>query len=443
MDHILIDFEKTVGMVKPMHAVNNVQSLPYDFYGGLDRMSEAYIPYARLHDTGGPYGGGCYVDIANVFPNFDADETDPASYDFAFTDVLLSGMAEKGIKPFYRLGATIENYHKIKAYNIYPPKDFEKWARICEHIILHYNEGWANGFHMDLDYWEIWNEPDNEPEIADNPCWKGTKEQFFELYDVTSKHLKKKFPHLKIGGYASCGFYALTNTFIKAANSSPRKEYFLEFFEEFLAYAKEHGSVMDFFSWHSYADVKRNVIYANYAKERLSAYGFGDCEVFLNEWNPSKGTRGNKRGDPADVLAMMIALHGTPTDMCMYYDAAERSGYCGIFNPYTHGVTGTYYAFYYFGQLYHLGEKCLSEADGEDLYVMAAKGEGKRAFVLVNDKDEEREVFLSVKGADLQTGTVKATDLGKECYETKALTERVVLPPYGIRYVEFEQSLNK
>ena len=122
MNHITIDFDRSVGAVKRMHAVNNVRYVPIDTLGGLERLAEANIPYSRLHDTGGLFGGSRYVDIVNVFPNFDADENDPASYDFAFTDVLLSSMCEKGIKPFYRLGTTIENYHNIKAYNILPAK---------------------------------------------------------------------------------------------------------------------------------------------------------------------------------------------------------------------------------------------------------------------------------------------------------------------------------
>ncbi len=437
MNQAVVNFDRIVGPVKRMHAVNNVQTFPYDFYGGLDRLAEAHVPYARLHDTGGAFGGAHYVDIANVFPDFDADVTDPASYDFAFTDVLLSGMSEKGIKPFYRLGATIENYHKIKPYNICPPKDPRKWAEICEHIILHYNEGWANGYHMDIEYWEIWNEPDNEPEIEDNPCWKGTKEQFFELYDVTSKYLKAKFPRLKIGGYASCGFYALTNTFIKSANSSPRKEYFLEFFEDFLKYSREHQCVIDFFSWHSYADVERNVIYARHARERLDAYGFTDCEIFLNEWNPGWRNRGQLR-DAADVLAMMCAMQNTPTDMCMYYDAAERSGYCGIFDPVTHGVFKTYYSFYVFGQMYAMGEQCLTETEGEGLFAMAARGEGKKGFALVNDTEEEMTVSLKVTGADLTCGKTEATDVDRDFDEIAPLCDRVILPPFSIRYVEFE-----
>ena len=49
-----------------------------------------------------------------------------------------------------------------------PPKDYAKWARICEHIITHYTEGWADGFNYKITYWEIWNEPENIQ------MWQGT-----------------------------------------------------------------------------------------------------------------------------------------------------------------------------------------------------------------------------------------------------------------------------
>lgn len=138
---------------------------------------------------------------------------------------------ESGVEPFFRLGVTIENDAAIKSYRIDSPADPHKWAVICEHIIRHYTEGWADGFKYDIKYWEIWNEPDNyeEPEI--NQLWKGTEEQYYELYGVASGHLKKCFPHLKIGGYGSCGFYALQNNYSAAASSSPRFDYFIEFFD--------------------------------------------------------------------------------------------------------------------------------------------------------------------------------------------------------------------
>ena len=145
------DFSKKIGKIKPMHAVGQP---PTDI--GLNEidssmmcyLKEANIPYSRMHDVGGAFGKNLFVDVPNLFRDFDADENDPASYDFVFTDKLFEVMMEYGVEPYFRLGVTIENSHGIKAYRIFPPKDFAKWARICEHIVRHYNEGWANGYHF-------------------------------------------------------------------------------------------------------------------------------------------------------------------------------------------------------------------------------------------------------------------------------------------------------
>ena len=119
-------------------------------------------------------------------------------------------------------------------------------------MVRHYTEGWANGFKWKITYWEIWNEAENHPEPAKNPMWHGTWDEYLRLYEVSSKHLKKCFPHLKIGGYGSCGFYAAANTpAVAAANSSPRTQYFVDCFVKFLDYVKEHDCPLDFFSFHS------------------------------------------------------------------------------------------------------------------------------------------------------------------------------------------------
>lgn len=182
--------------------------------------------------------------------------------------------------------------------------------------------------------------------------------------------------------------------------------------------------------------VEKNVIYAQHARDRLDAYGFTKCEVFLNEWNPECKNRGKTR-DAADVLAMMIAMHNTPTDMCMYYDAAERSQYCGIFDPISHGVFKTYYAFFVFGQMYAMGEQCFSQSNDKDVFVMAAQGNDKKAFAIVNDSENEKEVELSVDGAELSCGNVMATDETHVFDEIEPLDKKVILPPFSIRYVEF------
>ncbi|MBQ9132328.1 MAG: hypothetical protein IJX62_07655 [Clostridia bacterium] len=397
MAKITVDFNNVCGKIKPMHAVNNMPTCPINSQNDWDgKMKAAHIPYGRLHDTGGAYGGARYVDVPNVFPDFDADENDPASYDFSFTDVLLARMVESGVMPYYRLGVTIENFHYIKAYRIFPPKDFAKWARICEHIILHYNEGWANGYHYNIEYWEIWNEPDNQPDSKDNPMWKGTMEEYFRLYEVTASHLKARFPHLKIGGYASCGFYALRKVDVSAtANSTPRTEYFIEFFIKFLEYIRERNLPLDFFGWHSYAKVEDNLFFATYPRQMLDEYGYSNCEIHLNEWNPGIKLRGTLK-DASNILSMMIALHGTPTDMCMYYDMRYWSGYCGAVDPVSLEPFPAYYAFYGFGALYALGKQVECCVDGEGIYALAATDGKKKRLLLVNAND--RAVSVNISG---------------------------------------------
>lgn len=393
MNRIFTDFSKVTGKIKPMHAINNG---PYAFPGqdGMNhlyhRIRDAGIPYARLHDTGGSYGGSHFVDIPNIFPDIQADPADPSSYDFKFTDFLMEKLVSHGMQPFYRLGVTIENSHRVKPYAIFPPSDNLKWAKICEGIIRHYNEGWADGFYYGIIYWEIWNEPDNEPEIADNPMWKGTAEQYFMMYETVSRHLKECFPSIKIGGYSSCGFYALSDkNYSETAKSSSRVGYFVEFFLGFLKYITqpEHRCPFDFFSWHSYAGIEDNTKYADYVKEKLTLYGFGDTEIIFNEWNPGIANRGTLL-DAANIAAMMCGMQKTPTDMCMYYDGQIASAYCGIFDPVKKDIFPAYYAFVAFNELYKLGDEVLSESDNTALYVASASAGSDSASIIVNTGGE-------------------------------------------------------
>ncbi|MBQ7913806.1 MAG: hypothetical protein IJ308_08775 [Clostridia bacterium] len=414
MSKITVDTGKTIGKIRPMHAVNN-GPVAGAGRGKFEFLKEAGIPYARTHDTGGQYGASVYVDIENIFRNFDADVNDPASYDFAFTDWLFERYEENGTKPFYRLGCTIENQHAIKAYRIYPPKDNLKWAQICEHIILHYNEGWANGYRYGIEYWEIWNEPDNEPEIADNPMWKGTKEQFFELYATAASYLKGKFPKLKIGGYASCGFYKIAQ--IEAnpnANISPRIDYFVEFFHDFLQYItdEKHKAPLDFFSWHSYANLEANVIFSNYARKTLDEYGFIQTEQLCNEWNPGIKLRGTLR-DAANIAANMIAWHYTSLSMAMYYDWRLNLSYNGAIGAnviFEQKPFKAFYSFKAFNELYKKGAQVSAVSNEGKVYALGAKDENELAVLIVNYTDEAREIAIEAEGADYAGASVLLID---------------------------------
>ena len=147
MTEIFVNPKKILGSIKKVNGVGQPPIIGAADSSLFHYLTDAHIPYARLHDVGGTFGGARFVDISNVFPSFDADERDPASYSFAFTDWLMAELDHAGVEPVYRLGETIENFARTYASpRIHPPRDFAKWARICEHVIRHYTEGWGNGF---------------------------------------------------------------------------------------------------------------------------------------------------------------------------------------------------------------------------------------------------------------------------------------------------------
>ncbi len=120
-----------------MHGVGQPPFSGLDF-SMLHYLTEAGIPFSRLHDVGGWFGGARFVDIPNLFPDSEADPEDPACYDFTFTDKLVTALVNAGAEPFFRLGVTIENYAEVKANRIFPPSDSLRWAKICECVLRHY-----------------------------------------------------------------------------------------------------------------------------------------------------------------------------------------------------------------------------------------------------------------------------------------------------------------
>ncbi len=107
---ISIDFGKSAGPVKPVHSTGQGPLLFGPDFSMFRYLKEAGVPYARLHDVGGMFGQNLWVDIPNIFRDFDAEENDPKNYDFTFTDLYLEALVENGVEPYFRLGVTIENY---------------------------------------------------------------------------------------------------------------------------------------------------------------------------------------------------------------------------------------------------------------------------------------------------------------------------------------------
>ena len=421
MNTIHINLKNTSGEIKPMNCVNNgpAGSRVRQVKGNFDNYAVANFPYARNHDASfyEGYGGEHIVDVHRIFKNFDADETDPASYVFEPTDRYLADTLEAGTKIFYRLGASIEHGYK---YGTVPPKDFHKWARICEHIILHYNEGWADGFRYGIEYWEIWNEADCKSPDGSNPCWQGTDEDFFEFYEIAAKHLKSKFPNLKIGGPAFC------NPWPTPIRTS------------FLKYVKEHNVPMDFYSFHNYTKTPRQIYEtALEAEKQLMLHGLYPMETILDEYNYVRGWRDENwtyslRSEKSlkgssYALGSMLACQASPLTMLMYYES-RPCGMCGLWNTDTLEPLKTYYSFLMFDVLKQLGTWVKADNILEDLYYCAATDGKDSAFAVTHFTEEDdtpaKELKIEFENAS-PTGTKAEIYLLDENNDMTLVSEQV------------------
>ena len=376
---IEIDFDNAVADMLPVHNIGRMSD--YEIGSEMNAYyTEANMTSCRTHDINA-------TDMHRIFPDFSRDVNDETAYDFAECDKVLAAIVDAGMDPFFRFGISWSDPEKSREH-LQPPADFQKWAEICEHIILHYNEGWADGYHYDIEYWEIYNEPDCQPDPTVSNFWQGTPEEFYRLYDVTAKHLKEKFPSLKIGGYGSCGFYALTKTNAVNTGSSSQNQYFITFFEDFLTYIKANNTPMDFFTWHSYTTTWKNQQYIGYVREKLAEAGYADTEIIVDEWNfnPMENDKIDRRYG-ANQTSMLIMFQNEGLDMAHYYCANywPDSVHAGMFLR-DKSPSSAYYGFLAFGQMYEMGSQAeiRNKSLPTDLYALAATGDSGKALLISN-----------------------------------------------------------
>ena len=432
---IVIDFAKSVGKIRALHGVNNG---PVSWGVGADLTGyhkEAGFPSARLHDC--HYAGQNVVDIHFIFPIFDADADDPKYYTFAETDAYLAAIVNNGAQITYRLGESIECRSRAYAnggFYVQPPKDFAKWAKICVNIIRHYNEGWADGFHYGIKYWEIWNEPADK--VAG--MWPGTLQQYFEMYEAAATAIKTHDPSLKVGGPAACN--------IGTAIVRP-----------FLAYCRDRKLPLDFLTWHSYAGapevIARDAVTAH---TLIDEYGFTNAESHITEWHPmwypwDNAVDANELGNPnpqkyvamrekfdamrgpkaaAFVASTLMLLQDCPLDMANYYTADTNPW--GMFDAF--GVPGcVYYTFVAFNQLTKTPNRVACEQQGapqpEITMCAGLSDDGKTASILASNFDAApRKVSVNLQNFPL-TPPVKVETFSVDATHEFTPTRKTTLKP--------------
>lgn len=105
------------------------------------------------------------------------------------------------------------------------PRDDEEWSNFIKDFVKFLIERYGK---IRVESWlfEVWNEPDLIVFFG------GTKDDYFHLYEITSKAIKEVDPAIKVGGPATSGS---------------------KWINDFLAYVKKNNLPLDFISTHQYA----------------------------------------------------------------------------------------------------------------------------------------------------------------------------------------------
>lgn len=330
MRTVVVDAGRVAGPIRSLQGVNLG---PLETDPALPDLTAAYkdlrIDAIRTHDFFGP------TDIDSspkdrgagqvIFRDWSADPEKPDSYQFGPSDRIVKAIADTGASICFRLGRSF-------AANPTPPPDFDKFAAVSKHIVMHYNAGWANGFHFGIRYWEVWNEPNVEKTWVPNKglylFWSGTREQFFDLYEKTARVLKQYDPALKVGGPGLA----------EGARESPWRE-------GFVRWCAERKTPLDFLTWHHYhsdsSDPYDMVRIARDARRILDTNGLKRTESHANEWNINlnKTNSGSQHQasmeSAAFTTAALIYMQDAPVDRSYYYKG--NAGNMGTFE-----LDGTY-----------------------------------------------------------------------------------------------------
>ena len=325
---IEIDAGKTIGPIRSFQGVNDG---PAPLTAGTVDVSAQYremrVDLVRVHDLFGPgdidarwshpdpiakaVGASA---SRTIFPDPAADPSKESSYTFEPTDKAIHAITATGAEVLFRVG-------RSWSADPEPPADPARYAEIVKHVAMHYNAGWAHGFHDNIRYWEIWNEPDLKKEWFPafiQPFWTGTPEQYYTLYDKVSRALKSFDPNLKVGGPAKAA----------PALADPYRE-------EFMRTCVKRRLPLDFYSWHIYSDASHDPYdiarMGKKIRELLDQNGLKETESIVTEWGMTALPGSQKPVDIAVFLAAaMRYLQDSSIARATYYRGDATS--MGLFN---------------------------------------------------------------------------------------------------------------
>ena len=197
---IKVDYNKSAGDMNAMFkecigAGRANEGLRADWQQQLAMVKkECDFKYIRMH--------GLLTDDMAVYRE---DNKGNPEYNYQYVDALYDFLLSIKMKPFVELGfmpsALASGSQTIFWWkgNVTPPKDYKKWEDLIRNLTQHLTERYG-AEEVKTGYFEVWNEPNLSPGF-----WTGTQEEYFKLYDYTTRAIKSVNPAYKVGGPATAG----------------------------------------------------------------------------------------------------------------------------------------------------------------------------------------------------------------------------------------------
>jgi xylan 1,4-beta-xylosidase len=217
---ISVDLKKVKGKMEPIWAWFGCDEPNYAYMkdgkkllAELGQIKPSVPVYFRAHNmlTTGDGSASFKWGSTNAYTE---DVNGNPIYNWKIVDSIFDTYLARGIKPMAEVGFMPQAlstkpdpyrhnwkpgdpYGNIYTGWAYPPKDYKKWAALVYEWVKHSVERYGKA-EVDSWYWELWNEPD----LA---YWRGTRQEFFKLYDYTADAIKRALPTAKVGGVDGTG----------------------------------------------------------------------------------------------------------------------------------------------------------------------------------------------------------------------------------------------
>ncbi|MEI7501643.1 MAG: hypothetical protein WCJ61_00010 [Paludibacter sp.] len=121
-------------------------------------------------------------------------------YNWQVVDYCIQSLLDRGVNPMITTCFTPEAMASGQQYcfttraNVTPPKDYNQWADLITKTVQHFVERFGENT-VKCWYFEVWNEPNLDA------FWKAAdKQEYFKLWNVTSKAIKSVNPAFRVGG---------------------------------------------------------------------------------------------------------------------------------------------------------------------------------------------------------------------------------------------------